>query len=258
MLGQTGEQDLADALDNIFEHPNVGPFVSKFMIQRMVTSNPSPAYVARVAEKFDDNGYGVRGDLGALVKAILLDEEARSPERAEYSGKLKEPLIKLAQFWRAYGGTPAGERYGPRAYFRRRLGQGPLQAPSVFNFFSPFYIPPGEMADAGLFAPELQIITEYESARFTRVLYEQCFRGNSAPNTPQDARVIINIDEEIDIADDASALVDRVAHKLLGSRISSPLRRTATELAVSADDPASKAAEVIFIIANSPEFAVQA
>jgi len=255
--GQTGEQDLRDALDNIFRHPNVGPFFSRFMIQRLVASNPSPEYVARVASAFDDNGHGERGDLRAVVKAMLLDEEARSENASAYPGKLKEPLLKLTQLWRAYHGKPTGERYGSRSYFRTRLGQGPLQAPSVFNFFSPFYSPPGELADADLVAPELEIATEYYCARFVRLLYEQCFRGNSAPQSTKDTNVLIDIDEELDIAGDAAALVDRVAHKLLGSRMSASLRSAAIELAESVQEPAGKVAEVIFIVAISPEFAVQ-
>jgi len=255
--GQGGEQDLADALDNIFDHPNVGPFVSKFLIQRLVTSNPSPDYVARVASTFNDNGFGVRGDLSAVIKAILLDEEARS---SKHAGKLKEPLLKLTQLWRAYNARPVSDGYGTgaRTYFKRRIGQGPLQAPSVFNFFSPIYSPPGELAATGFVAPEFQITTEYQSATFTSLLYRQCFNGNSAPQSARSTPVIIDIDEEIELAGDVPALVERAANKLLGSRISPPLGSAAMELAGSVDDPAARAAEVIFIIAISPEFAVQA
>ena len=101
--GRSGSQDLSDALDNIFNHPNVGPFVAIRLIHRLVTSNPSPSYVARVASVFNDNGQGVRGDLGAVVKAVLTDEEARPELRMELDGKIKEPLLRLTQLWRAYG-----------------------------------------------------------------------------------------------------------------------------------------------------------
>ena len=144
--GQTAEQDLADALDNIFHHPNVGPFISRQLIQRLVTSNPSPAYVARVSAVFDDDGTGQRGNLGAVVRAILLDAEARAPASTADpdASKLKEPVLRLTQLWRAYDGRAANGRYfniNPSVDF----GQGPLQAPSVFNFYSPFYAPPGEI-----------------------------------------------------------------------------------------------------------------
>ena len=126
--GQSGEQDLADALDNIFNHPNVGPFMAIRLIQRLVTSNPSPGYVQRVAEVFNDNGFGVRGDLAAVVKAILLDEEARPAMAMEIDGKLKEPLLRVTQLWKAYDATSESGRYPLNAAYIL-FGQGPLQSP---------------------------------------------------------------------------------------------------------------------------------
>ena len=112
--GQSGQQDLAAALDNVFNHPNVGPFMAIRLIQRLTTSNPSPAYVQRVAEVFNDNGAGVRGDLRAVVKAILMDAEARPELPMEIDGKLKEPLLRLTQLWRAYDATSARAPCRPR------------------------------------------------------------------------------------------------------------------------------------------------
>ena len=143
--GQTPQQDLADALDNIFNHPNVGPFISKQLIQKLVTSNPSPAYVARVATVFNNDGTGRRGNLGAVVKAILLDVEARPVTVTATTGKVKEPLLRLTQLWRAYDAKAANGQYRI-GNINAVFGQGPLQSPSVFNFFSPFYAPPGEIA----------------------------------------------------------------------------------------------------------------
>ena len=117
--GQTGEQDLADALDNVFNHPNVGPFIALRLIQRLVTSNPSPDYVARVASAFNDNGLGERGDLAAVVKAILLDPDARPALRMELDGKIKEPLLRITQLWRAYGAQSQSGGY--RLLFGCRL-----------------------------------------------------------------------------------------------------------------------------------------
>ena len=166
--GQPGQKDLDDALDSIFNHSNVGPFIAQRLIQRLVTSNPSPQYVERVAARFNDNGAGVRGDLAAVVKAILLDAEARPAAPTERNGKLKEPLLRLTQMWRAYGARSGTGGYlfnNPSATF----GQGPLQAPSVFNFFSPFFAPPGEIREAGLVAPELELATEYLNTVFTNL-----------------------------------------------------------------------------------------
>ncbi|MFQ6004945.1 MAG: DUF1800 family protein, partial [Woeseia sp.] len=145
--GQSGQQDLSDALDNVFNHPNVGPFVSIRLIQRLVTSNPSPGYVDRVASVFNDNGSGVRGDLGAVVQAILMDDEARPDTPMDLDGKLKEPILRLTQLWRAYEASSRSGRYPFFGVFVV-FGQGPLQSPSVFNFFSPFYAPPGEIRNS--------------------------------------------------------------------------------------------------------------
>ena len=150
--GQAPQQDLADALDNIFNHPNVGPFISKQLIQKLVTSNPSPQYVARVTAVFNNDGTGKRGNLGAVVKAILLDAEARPATPAATTGKVKEPLLRLTQMWRAYGAKAASGQYRV-GNVNAAFGQGPLQSPSVFNFFSPFYAPPGEISDQGLVRP---------------------------------------------------------------------------------------------------------
>src|SRR5688572_6053605 len=125
--GQGGAQDLDAALDNIFAHPNVGPFIARRLIQRLVTSNPSPDYVRRVAQRFNDNGRGVRGDLAAVVAAMLLDAEARTASTAT-TGKLKEPLLRVTQLWRAYGATAANGSYATNN-LNNLIGQGPLQAP---------------------------------------------------------------------------------------------------------------------------------
>ncbi|MCG8371082.1 MAG: DUF1800 domain-containing protein, partial [Proteobacteria bacterium] len=168
--GQTGEQDLSDALDNVFNHANVGPFMAIRLIQRLTTSNPSPGYVRRVAEVFNDNGFGERGDLGAVVRAILLDPEARPAMPVEIDGKLKEPLLRLTQLFRAYDASSRSGRY-PLAASYIVFGQGPLQSPSVFNFFSPFYAPPGEIRNNSLVAPELEIATEFLNTFFTNYMF---------------------------------------------------------------------------------------
>jgi uncharacterized protein (DUF1800 family) len=164
--GQGQEKDLSDALDNIFGHPNVGPFIARQLIQRLVTSNPSKAYVKAVAQAFNDNGQGVRGDLKAVVRAILLHTEARGDTAlvGTDQGKLREPVIRLANFLRALG-AQATDAVGSSNFWYlfggdMPLGQHPLLAPSVFNFFSPGYRPAGALAQRGLSAPEFQVTTE--------------------------------------------------------------------------------------------------
>lgn len=262
--GQTGTEDLEDALDNIFNHPNVGPFIAIRLIQRLVTSNPSPGYVDRVASAFNDNRAGVRGDLGAVVKAILLDPEARPGLPMEIDGKLKEPLLRVTQLWRAYDAGSASGRYytvGPFPLVASFVlfGQGPLQSPSVFNFFSPFYAPPGEIRDASLVAPEMQIATEYQNTLLTNFLFYQAFFLNQANQalTPDD--VFIDFSEEMAAAGDADALIDLVADKLLGGRISDALQsEIAGMLALIPEQEAAiRAAETIYFISTSPEYAYQ-
>ena len=256
--GQTGEQDLDAALDNIFEHPNVAPFMAIRLIQRLTTSNPSPGYVRRVAEVFNDNGFGVKGDLGAVVKAILLDPEARPDLPMEIDGKLKEPLLRLTQLYKAYDARSQSGRY-PLVASYILFGQGPLQSPSVFNFFSPFFAPPGEIRDSSLVAPELEIATEYLNTLMTNYLFFQTFGLNHTNPDLEDDQIYINLQEEMDAAADIDALIDTVAGKLLGGDISDTLR---TELAgmlarLPETEPVLRAAEAVYLVVTSPEYAYQ-
>ena len=256
--GQTGDQDLADALDNIFSHPNVGPFIAIRLIQQLVTSNPSPAYVDRVASVFNNNGSGIRGDLGAVVKAILLDAEARPDLPMEIDGKLKEPLLRVTQLWRAYNATSISGRYPLEAAYIL-FGQGPLQASHVFNFFSPFFAPPGEIRNASLVAPELQIATEYLSTQFTNFMFFQCFVLNQTNTQLNDDDIYIDFSEEMVVAVDVDALIDMVADKLLAGNISDPLRQEIAGMlaVIPPGEPALRAAETIYFVVTSPEFAYQ-
>ena len=256
--GQTGEQDLAGALDNIFNHANVGPFLAIRLIQRLTTSNPSPGYVRRVAEVFNNNGAGVRGDLGAVVKAILLDPEASPSMAMEIDGKLKEPLLRLTQLFKAYNASSTSGRY-PLVGSYILFGQGPLQSPSVFNFFSPFFAPPGEIRNSNLVAPELEIATEYLSTQYTNYMFFQAFGLNHTNENLDEDDIFINFQEEMDAAADINALINMVAGKLLGGEISDTLR---TEIAgmlerIPETDTAIRAAEVIYFVTTSPEYAYQ-
>jgi uncharacterized protein (DUF1800 family) len=169
--GQSAEQDLQITLDSLFNHPNLAPFFSLHLIRQMVTSNPSPEFVGRVSAVFNNNGEGVRGDIGATVKAVLFDAEARRPDTAEVAlyGKVKEPLMFITHLNRLFNITmlspetvSAENLYGPHKWLRTmtKPSQEALYAESVFNFFRPDFAPNGEIATMGLVAPELQITTE--------------------------------------------------------------------------------------------------
>jgi uncharacterized protein (DUF1800 family) len=256
--GQPPTQDLADALDNIANHPNVGPFISKQLIQKLVTSNPSPAYVGRVAAVFANDGSGRRGNLGAVVKAILLDAEARPAAPAATSGKVKEPLLRLTQLWRAYGAKAASGQYRV-GNVNAAFGQGPLQSPSVFNFYSPFYAPPGEIAAQGLVAPELQIATEYLNTTTGNAFYNYVFAWNSTATNPAANSVLLDYTTELPLAGDSEALVNRIAEKLLGGQISATLKAEAKAAVerTAATNPGQRVSEALYLVATSPEYVVQ-
>ena len=176
-----GVASLRLALDTLFAHPNVGPFIGRQLIQRLVSSNPSPAYVARVAAAFADNGAGVRGDLAAVTRAVLLDSEARASAGITDPafGKLREPIVRFVQWARSFGITDANDTWalGDMSDPARRLGQSPLRSPSVFNFFRPGYVPPNSPIGQRT-APEFQITTESSVAGY--VNFMQGVIGNAA------------------------------------------------------------------------------
>jgi uncharacterized protein (DUF1800 family) len=167
--------ELGYTLNTIFNHPNVGPFISRQLIQRLVTSNPSPGYIYRVSRKFDDNGAGVRGDLKAVVKAILLDYEARTTDTLNFpgTGKQQEPVLRLAKVLRAFNGKSVNGtwRFGGVA------SQTPLNAPTVFNFFSPDYIAPGAIANANLYSPEFDVTNESTIVQGENTMRSLAFSG---------------------------------------------------------------------------------
>ena len=199
------------ALDRLAAHPNVGPFIGRQLIQRLVSSNPSPAYVGRVAAAFADNGAGVRGDMKAVVRAVLLDPEARADPvpGATRSGKLKEPILRITAWMRAFSVRSTS---GDWAYYFTNdpvttIGQTPLQSPSVFNFFRPGYVPPqSEAGRAGMVVPEMQIASETTVASYLNVIEGTV--GYFGTGFLLD----LNTDyaAELALADDPGALVDRI------------------------------------------------
>ena len=211
---QTGPQDLRTLLDTLFNHPNAGPFLAKQLIQRLVTSNPSPGYVYRVAQAFANDGTGTRGNLGAVVRAILTDYEARSPDLLNNFGygKIKEPLLRMTAFLRALNGAAPNGRYLDSYFNDPRVAQGyfptgnfqnvnaiysqqAMWSPTVFNFFSPDYAPPGAMAAAGLVAPELQIIDSNYSIVVPNQFANLLFRDvTTLPQPPSGLSPFITLD----------------------------------------------------------------
>ena len=254
---QTGTQDLKAALDTLFNHPNCGPYISEQLIQRLVTSNPSPAYVYRVAQVFANDGTGVRGNLAAVVRAILTDYEARSPSvipNAGY-GKLREPLLRLTTVFRAFGGASTSGRY-PISNPESSLGQAALRSPTVFNFFHPGYVLPGPLASAGLVAPEFEITNATTAISVPNYLRGYVFFSA----TPAASTITLNLATEQTLAATPAALLDHLNAVLCGGNLPQATRdRVTTALAALpvATTALERAQTAILLVATSPAASTQ-
>lgn len=278
---QTGPQDLKMMLDTVFSHPNTGPFVCRQLIQRLVTSNPSPAYVYRVAAVFANDGTGTRGNLRAVVKAILTDYEARSPDIRNNIGygKLQEPLLRLAAFLRITNASAANGRYmdsffnidafwGPAGgmwgtALSNLLGQGPLMAPTVFNFYSPDYSPPGPLAAAGLVAPELQIINEYtaiSSANYILQFLTRNIAQRPQPPSGPSPYIVPDYSAFLTLASAPAELVDRLNLFFCANQMSESTRTRIVSLLQSlpaTTTPTERVRSAIYLVIMSPDGAMQ-
>jgi uncharacterized protein (DUF1800 family) len=254
----TALPSLKIALDTLFNHPNTGPFIGRQLIQRLVTSNPSPAYVSRVAAAFANNGAGVRGDMKALIRAVLLDDEARLPAKAGDGrhGKVREPVLRLTAWARAFGATSDSGEFRIRQ--TNNIGQTPLSAPSVFNFYRPGFVPPGSAIGAQkLVAPELQINTESQVTSYLNFMSDVVEKG-----TGDNRDVKCSYTAEMALAATPDALIDRVGLLLTGQRLSPATRasiRTAIDsVAITASNAAATRTRIAVMLAVcSPEFLVQ-
>ena len=230
--GTDGATGLKIALDTLFNHPNVGPFFGKQMIQRLVTSNPSPAYVARVAKIFNDNGAGVRGDMKSVFGAILFDDEARSPAGLKDAtfGKLREPMLRFVQWGRTAGlDSAAGSwKLDEQSDPANKLGQSPLRAPSVFNFFRPGYVPPSTaLAASNKVAPEFQLVNETSVGGYLNFMLGNIRDGFNidGPGSPEHTYqnytrdLVASYAAELPLAGDAGALVKRLNLLMCGGQL---------------------------------------
>ena len=253
--GQTQAQDLKMGLDAIFNHPNVGPFVGKHLIQCLVTSNPSPGYISRVAAAFADNGRGVRGDMTAVLQAILLDPEAHTSPISDTYGREREPLIRLANLYRAFNASASSGKFlvsGVDFSF----SQAPLYAPSVFNFFSPFWSQTGAIENAGLVAPEFQITTDTTVITSANKMRSEVYR-RSDPSNPD--RIVLDLSAQTSLASDPASLVDSLNTLLMAGQMSSGMRsivvNAVTQIPVA--KTLERAQTAVHLIVTSPEFVIQ-
>ena len=263
------EGDLKIALDRLFNHPNAGPFFGRQLIQRLVTSNPSPAYVERVARAFNDNGAGTRGDMQAVIRAVLLDPEARNPP-PNASGKLREPILRLSQWLRAFHASSASGEFRIQNTDNpgNSLGQSPLRSSSVFNFYRPGFMPPGtEIARQNLVAPEMQIVSESAVAGYANFMQTTIEAGvGRAEGGRRDVQA--DYSEQMAIADKPAQLVEKLDLLLTGQRLSATSRSRITEaisgIGLPQNNPAAaenarrnrvKLATLLIMVA--PEYLVQ-
>ncbi|BEP94716.1 DUF1800 family protein [Acidovorax sp. A79] len=274
-----GAAALKTALDTLFNHPNVGPFIGKQLIQRLVTSNPSPAYVARVTAAFNNNGAGVRGDMRAVVRAILLDDEARAPAGLAQPGfgKLREPMLRFVQWGRTFGleSAQGSWKIGNFSDPGSRLGQSPLRSPSVFNFFRPGYIPPSTaLAANGAVAPEFQLVNESSVGGYLNFMQGVIRNGIfvNAPELPHNASTANNgfdlkasYAQELALVADADALVARINLLMCAGQLSAGTVKLITDAlkatnvtAASADNVRrDRVAAAVFLVMASAEYLIQ-
>ncbi len=274
----SGAAALQTALDTLFNHPNVGPFFGKQMIQRLVTSNPSPAYVARVTAAFNNNGQGVRGDLKAVWAAVLLDDEARNPANATVPtfGKLREPILRMVQWGRTFGLNSA---QGTWKLFETtdpagQLGQSPMRSPSVFNFFRPSFVPPNTaLATAKAPAPEFQIVNETTVGGYLNYIQDKLFDGFSVPEPDKPYQLYqtyandikASYSNELNTATNAAALVRRLNLLMCAGQLTSAtttlmvsaLNATPITASSSADDKRKRICAAVFMVLASAEYLVQ-
>jgi len=254
--GASMAQDLENAHQSIVRHPNVGPFISRQLIQKLVTADPTPGYVARVTAAWNDNGVGQRGDLKAVVRAILLDPEARGARKIDPGyGKLQEPVLWLAALARATNARSDGVYLRTQA---ANLSQNVFYAPSVFNHYSPSYEIPG----TGLVGPEFQLLTSATAIARANVANGLLFSANGIA---ADATVFGATGTQVDlgawssVAASPDALAARVDRYLLAGTMPAAMKASVVSAvnAVPASDPLGRARTALYLTVSSPQFQVQ-
>ena len=250
--------DLQQGLAILVNHPNVAPFISHQLIQQLVTSNPSPDYISRVSAVFNASG----GDLGQVVTAVLTDDEAMNGTvPAQYPklvfGKAREPLLKLTALWRYYGAASTSGLY-PFSNPQSNYVERPEGASSVFNFYAPNYLPPGELGDAGLFGPQFQILSEASTLSTGNDLTGRlnAYKGNSK-NTS--TTIAIDLDGLNALAANVDTLIEQINHDLFYGQMSAA---TKTNIASAVNQVASsnllgRTQTALQLALASPEFAIQ-
>jgi uncharacterized protein (DUF1800 family) len=257
---QTVTQDLDSVIDNVFNHPNVGPFIGRQLIQHLVTSNPSPAYVGRITAVFNNNGQGVRGDLRAVVRAILMDSEARGDCKTDPAyGKLREPALFFTHLFRGLGA--AGGMWGiPQR--SRRMAQDIFSPPSVFNYYQPDFrvVVNGQ----SIFAPPAQLLTTSTLIERFNNLHELLFAppiqpgGDPNPTGSPTTSVVLDFAPFDQLATNPTNLVNELNTRLMHGSMSPQMRQTVIDAVTSIqNNNRLRVQTAIYIIASSMQYQVQ-
>ncbi|HEY0546329.1 MAG TPA: DUF1800 domain-containing protein [Pyrinomonadaceae bacterium] len=265
--GLSPDEDLNLALDNIFYHPNVPPFISRALIQQLVTSNPTPAYVQRVATVFENNGQGVRGDLRAVVVAILLDPEARGDIKTDPDyGKLREPLLYVTSILRAFdprSGTRTTLSDGVINGITQGLDQDVFNPPTVFSYYPPDF----EVPNSAIVGPEYAILTTGTALKRPNFANQMIFAGatggipaNANNNIPNGTSITMDRMQALAAADPTGGqLVDMLNRLMMHGSMSASMRSSIMQ-AVQAVAPANtlkRAQTAVYLVATSSQYEVQ-
>ena len=256
--GQTGMEDIEAAIDNLFNHPNVGPFIGKQLIQRLVKSNPSPAYIARVTAAFNGDDNTPRGDMKAVLRAVLLDEEAREIASDNFSeGRLREPFLRLVRLARSFDATTPERTYAAEGYdVRSQIQQYVFYAPSVFNFFQPSYSPNGDVRDAELVAPEFQITNAVTIIEIKNLVQHWLMTGRFDDQIGQMAPETVDFSYELTLADNSDALLDHLDTVMTYGTLSNNTREAIRQVIENETNPIAKVKKAVYLMATSPDYAI--
>jgi uncharacterized protein (DUF1800 family) len=254
--GQTGMEDINDALENLLNHPNIGPFIGKQLIQRLVKSNPSPAYVSRVAAAFKSSG----GDMKAIIKAILLDDEARSCDwyNDPVQGKLKEPIIRYTHFARALGGfSENGNFWNSGVDYDDDAGQHPLYSKSVFNFYWPDFQPIGLIGNQGFFAPEFMVHNSRTSIGFVNFVNEWAVNETLLRTKGETEKIVFtNFEALLTKAEDTEILINELDILLTNGMLKDDTRQIITTIIDPLDDEFEKVKLAIYLMVISADYTI--
>lgn len=262
--GQTGLEDISQTITHLFNHPNVGPFISHRLIQRLIKSNPTSAYVGVVAAAFNDNGQGIRGDMQAVIKAILLHPEARDCSWVEHpqQGRLREPILRKTQFARLFEPITAypGNYWHYSYYDRYYTDMHPMRSGSVFNFYAPTFSPNGPISNAGLVAPEFGLYNSRTSIGYASQLYHWIYSEHllhmswyeAGLESPADMSVLF------EYAKDPDALIDYLdnilTHGQLTDQTRAIIKTTLSDFGLSINDIVSKISLGTYLMLLSADY----